>query len=332
MVNLKEIAKIAGVDVSTVSRALNDSDRVKPETKELIKRIAKQYNYVPDDIARGLVGKKTYSIGVIIPEFINTFYAEIIEGLESIFSTEGYSMLFGKSDFLPQNEIKYTNLFFRKRVDGIIACAISKECMDYIKKQKREMPVVLVDSFTYHQDFDSVSIDNAFGVQKVIEYLVQEGHRKIGFIGDKIVTPERLNAYKSALNQLGIPVKEEYIRMGSERYEHGGYLRMMELLKLEDRPTAVFAATDNLAIGSIHAAKKAGLKIPDDISIVGFDDIMSSSYIEVPLTTVLQPKFEIGKLSAQLLIERINKSDSKFIQQIVLKPELVVRETVAKIR
>lgn len=332
MINLKEIAKIAGVDVSTVSRALNDSDRVKPETKELIRNIAKQYNYVPDDIARGLVGKKTYSIGVIIPEFINTFYAEIIEGLESVLSLEGYSLLFGKSDFSSKNEIKYINLFLRKRVDGIIACATSKECLDNIKKLKRDMPVVLVEPSVPCSDFESISIDNSFGVQKVIEHFVQLGHRKIGFIGDKFVTSERLDSYKIFLRQIGMPVREEYIRIGDERYERGGYLRMQELMELADRPTAVFAVTDNLAIGAIHAVKKSGLEVPDDISIAGFDDIMFSSYIETPLTTVLQPKFEMGKLSAQLLIGRINNSGSKFIQQIVLKPELIVRNTVARIK
>ena len=305
---------------------------MKFETKELIKSIAHQYNYVPDDIARGLVGKKTFTIGVIIPEFINTFYAEIIEGLESVFAGEGYSMLFGKSDFTYENEIKYITLFLRKRVDGIIACSTTKECLEQIKSIKKDIPVVLADTFALSPDFDSISVDNEFGVQNVIEYLVEMGHENIGFIGDKVVTPQRLETYKSTLSHMRIPVKEEYISIGNERYEMGGYLRMKELLENEEKPTAIFAETDNLAIGAIRAVKEAGLIVPDDISIVGFDDIMSSSYIDIPLTTVLQPKFEIGRLSAQLLIDRINKKGNKFVQQIILKPELVVRNTVVKIK
>lgn len=332
MSSLKEIAQIAGVDASTVSRALNDSPRVKRETKEMIKKLAKQYNYVPDELARGLVNKKTYTVGIVIPEFMNTFYAEIVEGLESVFSVEGYSMLFGKSDFNLENEIKCLDIFFRKRVDGIICCAVSKGALEHIKKCKRDMPVVMVDPFISCPEFDTVSIDNSYGVQCVIEYLLKLGHKRIGFIGDSIVITERLEAYKKTLEQFRVPVREEYIAVGQERYEHGGYLRMQELLRLEERPTAVFSVTDNMAIGAIHAVREANLNIPGDISIVGFDDIMVSSYLNTPLSTVLQPKYEIGKMSADLLMARMNNTGSKFTQQIVLKPEFVERNTAMRIK
>ena len=331
MITLKELAKMAGVDVSTVSRALNDSPRVKPITKELIKKLANQYKYMPDDLARSLVGKQTFTIGVVIPEFLNTFYAEIIEGMESVLSKEGFSMFFGKSGFKTENEIKYINLFLRKRVDGILACTISVESLNYIKTHKRNIPVVLVDNYTLSPEFDSVSIDNIYGVQCIIEHMVNLGHKSIAFIGDNVVTSERLTAYKTTLTRFNIPIEEKYIRIGCERYEYGGYLRMQELLKTDARPTAVFAVTDNMAIGAIRAISEIGLKVPEDISVAGFDDIMVSSFMEIPLTTILQPKFEIGRIAAELLVNRINSGNSKFPQQITIKPELMIRSTTRRI-
>jgi LacI family transcriptional regulator len=330
MISMKELAKLACVDVSTVSRALSDSPKVKPETKEAIKKLAEQHRYVPDDLARGLVGKQTFTIGVIIPEFINTFYAEMIEGMEKVLSEKGYTILFGKSGFSLRSEIEYFNTFLRKRVDGVIACSISGEFLKHTRKMNRSLPLVLADTYATDTEFDIVTIDNAYGVQCVIDHLVQLGHKNIGFIGDKIITGERLNAYRKALSYVGISTGEKYIKIGSECYEQGGYLRMHELLAMAVRPTAVFAATDNMAIGAMHAAFEVGLQIPEDVSVVGFDDIMVSSYMEVPLTTVIQPKFEIGRISATLLLNRIADKSSKFKQQIILKPEMVIRQTTAK--
>jgi DNA-binding LacI/PurR family transcriptional regulator len=327
MTSLKKLAELAGVDVSTVSRALNDSPRVKLETKELIKSLALEHNYVPDDIARGLVGKRTFNIGVIIPEFRNTFYSEIIEGIESVLSNKGYSLLFGKSDFKFENEIKYMDIFFGKRVDGIIACSVSKQAIDHFKKNKRNIPLVLTDSYYKESEYDTVTIDNFYGIQRIIEHLVSSGHKKIGFIGDLLVTGERLEAYKKVLNQYSLDVNEAYISIGIERHEMGGYLRMKELLKLEDLPTAIVAETDNLAIGAIKAIREAGLTIPKNISIVGFDDITVSSYIDVPLTTVVQPKVEMGSKSAELLLNKLNNINYKEISCIIIKPELIIRNT-----
>lgn len=332
MTSLKELAKLAGVDISTVSRALSDSPRVKLETKELIKRLAQDYNYVPDDLARGLVGKQTFTIGVIIPEFMNTFYAELIEGLESVTSSKGYTLLFGKSGFVFKQEMEYFNTFLRKRVDGIIVCSISEEFLRHVKSKNYSVPLVLADPYTTKPEFDIVTIDNSYGVQCVIDHLVRLGHKEIGFIGDKIVTSERLNAFRKALSHFDIAVNESYIKIGSERYENGGYLRMQEMLSLPNRPTAVFAVTDNMAIGAMRAAFEANLRIPEDISFVGFDDIMVSSFMEVPLTTVIQPKFEIGRISANLLLSRIEERTAKFMQQVVLKPEMVIRRTTAAAR
>lgn len=331
MINIKKLAKLAGVDVSTVSRALNDSSRVKPQTKAYIKELAEKHNYRPNDMARSLVGKRNFTIGVLIPELINTFYGEVIEGLESVFNARGYMMFFGNSRFDPEEEIKFVNMFIRRNVDGIVLCSTYASTFEYLKKLKRGIPVVLTDIFESYSDMDTVGIDHEAGIRAVIAHLRSLGHTRFAYIGDRIITPHRLNAFRTGLAEQGITLDRRHIFQGAERNEDGGCRRMKELLGLpdRDRPTAVFAGTDNLAVGAMYAAREAGLRLPADLSIVGFDDIMASAYAAVPLTTVRQPKREMGGAAAGLLLERI-EDGSRAFQRIVLQPRLIVRETTAE--
>lgn len=331
MSSLREIARLAGVDISTVSRALNDSPRVKKSTKDLIKRLAAEHNYVPDQIARGLVSRRTYTVGIVIPEFRNTFYAEIIEGLEGRLSEEGFSLLFGKSDFNQDKEISYFDILISKRVDGIIGCSISEHTLEVFTKRNKGIPLVLIDTYFKQNDYDTVTIDNTYGVEKVVEHLAALGHKRIGFIGDKVVTAERLEAFKRAAGKFGIEESDRYIAIGSERYEAGGYLRMKELLGSNNIPSAVFAETDNLAIGAIRALRENKIKIPDEMSVIGFDDIAVSSFVDVPLTTVVQPKYEMGITAARFLLDRISRKYQGSPRQLQIKPELVIRNTTTDI-
>lgn len=331
MSSLKEIARLARVDISTVSRALNDSPRVKKSTKDLIKRLAAEHNYVPDEIARGLVSRKTNTIGIIIPEFRNTFYAEIIEGLEGVLSDAGFALLFGKSDFNIDKEIGYIDILISKRVDGIIACTLTENALNTIRNKSKSIPIVLIDTYLKQNDYDSITIDNVYGVDKVVEHLSTLGHKRVGFIGDRIVTGERLDAFKKAGNKFALEDVERYIAIGSERYEIGGYLRMKELLEEKNPPSAVFAETDNLAIGAIHALKEKKIRVPDEMSIVGFDDITVSAFIDVPLTTVVQPKLEMGINAAKLLVDRINGIYRGNPREMQFKPELLIRNTTSRV-
>lgn len=327
MINLKEIARIANVDLSTVSRALNDSPRVKKSTKERIKAIALQLDYVPNEIARGLSNKKTNTVGVLLPEFINTFYAELIEGLESVFSHHGYSILFGKTNFDCTTEISLFNTFRGKRTDGIIICSCSPETVEFLRENGNDIPMVLVDTFSDDDDFYSVNIDTDYGIHSIVEYCLALGHRDFGFIGDRVVTKRRLITYKQALMNHGIVLDSNHIHVGVERYERGGYLRMKELLSGQHIPTVVFAETDNLAIGAMSAAMELSVRIPDDISIIGFDDITASSFMGIPLTTIVQPKKEMGNRAAGLLIDLIERRAIEGPMKTVLKPELVIRSS-----
>ena len=331
MVTLKDIAERLGVDISTVSRAINNSERVKPQTKALIKALAEELDYKPDDLAQGLAGKRTNTIGIIVPEIINAYYAEIIAEIEERVIHEGYSIILGQSNFDSRRESYYINLFSRKRINGmvIVTSTIPAESLKNIIPDN--IPVVLVETTQDNPYYSTINIDNENGVKEAIEYLVKLGHRKIGFIGDTITTAVRLAGYKAALAQNNIEYSDSLVCIDNARFEKGGYDKMLNLLNRKEKPTAVFCVNDTMAIGAVKAAKVKGLKIPDDISVIGFDDINIIPYLEVPLTTVRQPKGEVGNISVSVLMKMI-KNKNSFMQNIVLKPELIVRESTAKIK
>lgn len=327
MITLKDIAKKAGVNVSTVSRALNDDPRVKKETKSLIVAIAKQLNYQPDDLARGLVRKETKTIGVIVPEFINVFYAEVIGAIEEKLAEKGFSIILGKSDFDSQKEKDYIQLFLRKRVDGIIVSSHMQTYELFKRMKNQKTPIVLIDTYGDEPEFNSINIDNIYGVKQVIGHLVTLGHRDIAFIGDNITTAHRLEGYKLALKEFNLNFNDQLVCIDDIRLEKGGFDKMQKLLRGQEKVTAVFCVNDNMAIGAIKAAKNEGLRVPEDISIVGFDDLPIASYLDIPLTTVKQPKGEIGNMAASILLKNIDNKKHSFIQNIILKPELIIRQT-----
>lgn len=332
MVTIRDIAKKAGVHVSTVSRALNDSSRVKYETKQYIKKVAKEMNYMPHELARGLAGKSTNTIGVIVPELINAFYAEIMNGIESSLEKKGYSIIFGKSDFKLEKEQKYIELFNRKKVDGIIVSSMTLDTLEKIETlDVNKVPFVLIDSCHTREDIDSINIDNEYGVYNAVDYLIKTGHKKIAFVGDQVTNEDRLKGYKKALKDHDIQIDENLVKIGTERFEMGGYNSVRQMLESGNKPDSIFAVNDHMAIGTIKAITDKGLKIPQDISVIGFDDITISNYLELPLTTVVQPKLEIGELASKLILERIENKDKPAVQHIVLKPKLVIRSTTKNI-
>lgn len=328
MVTLRDIAIKAGTDISTVSRALNESPRVKDATRNFIKSIAQEMGYMPDEIARGLAGKKTNTIGIIVPEIINTFYAEIIDSIEEKLVQEGYSIILGKSNFDKDKEDSYIELFIRKRVDGIIISSHACPC-NLLDQVRKKMPIVLVDTYEYDMDFDRINVDNMYGAKLAVEHLLQLGHKRIGFISDNITTAGRLEGYREALSAYGLPVEDSLMQYGETRFEDGGYRRMQTLLRLKEPPTAVFCVNDSIAIGAMRAVSDEGLKVPLDISVIGFDDIRVSAFLNTPLTTVRQPKGEIGNMAASMILQKLKGNKSSFVQHITLKPELVVRKTTA---
>ena len=327
-VNLKAIAQKAGVDVSTVSRALNGSPRVKPDTRERIKELAEEMGYFPNALARGLVTSKSKTIGVVTPSIKNPYYASVLASAETVLTNAGYSLLLGVSHYSQKDELEIINLFLSRSVDGLILFSGEYSGIASLWKNATNSPMVLVDRRSDDHQVDIVTCDVTLGVKLVVDHLADLGHKRIAYITNTVTSEERTHAFHRFTAEKGLNC-EGLFACTEERYEPGGYEGACELLKRKDRPTAIFCANDYMAIGAMKALKESGLSVPEDVSVVGFDDSTLLNYLFNSLTTVRQPKQQLGERAASILLGRLAGTDSVFYQQVVLTPELVIRNSTA---
>lgn len=338
-ITIKEIAKLANVTTTTVSRVINNKPEVKPETRELIMGLIKKYNYQPNVFAKGISSQKSNCIALVIPykeSFIlmNSFYAELIRGISSEFNKRGYFLLFFYAyQKGSQNEEEYlVNIFKQKRVDGFIILSPGKSCLKIVDSLKEINAPFILTSKMIQQPSDIVYVDiNDYqGAKLATEHLISLGHRKIALIknGTGILTSseERFRGYYETLVNNNIIYDDSLVKIGATSLE-SGYMAMNELLNNENRPTAVFAAADVMAIGAIRAITERKMRIPEDISIVGFDDIPEAAFLNPPLTTIRQPAFDRGKKVANLIINMLDKKTT--VKSIVFGVELVIRNSTA---
>lgn len=328
---MKDVAREAGVSVNTVSRALNGKPDVNEDTKKRILEIADRLNYVPNFLAKGLVTKNTRTIGVIVSDNTDPFFATIVKGIEDFTRSKGYNIILCNTDEKYEREEEAVRLLREKQVDGLLItlAPAQKERADILELKRAGTPFVLLNRHMDDVMTDYVINDNVYGAYIAVSHLIRLNHKRIGYIsGPSQISSvkERMQGYKKALFENSIEFDNSLVRTSNLKMADG-CRRMRELLELKDRPTAVFAYSDFLAIGILKAIKEAKLEIPEDIALVGYDDIEFSEFLEVPLTTVHQPKYRIGKEGAKILIDRIENKDSEGLYQIVLKPELVVRES-----
>ena len=343
---IRDIAQQAGVTPGTVSRALNDSPLVNPKTKALILEIANHLNYSPNLVARRLSTGRTSAIGVVVPFFTRPSVSERLEGVVSVLSNSAYDLVIHDIENPNQRSIGFGDILKNRRIDGalIISMPILEEDIPPLKQSS--IPIVFIDR--KHPDlenFDSITIDDVEGGYKATKHLIELGHKKIGFIGDIteiMIHPsddgrspqeifkftssrDRYKGYQKALHEAGIPIKDEYYAQDQHGYHEAKKLAN-RLLDLDDPPTAIFAASDSQAFGIIQAAHERGIKIPSDLSIIGFDDIQAAEYME--LTTIRQLLFESGRTGVEMLLRAIN-GESNEKTNIVLPTELVNRNTTA---
>lgn len=327
---MKYIAELIGVDTSTVSRALSGSKRVKPQTKEAIIKLAEELDYHPNELARGLVTRRTNTIGIIVPEVSNSFYSSILMSIEKVLTSGNYSMILGLSHYESQKEKDYFDLFLSKNVDGLIS--FSTIFLGNKHLIEDNFPMVLVDFKDSTQNVDLIASDNIYGIKLGIDHLVSLGHRNIAFITDEVTTSERLRAFKMITTQYGLNCSD-YIVLSKIKYEEGGFQGVEKLLRAGVIPTAIFCANDYMALGALQAIELNGLSVPDDVSIVGFDDSTILNYLIRSVTTVRQPKHQLGEQAAKLLIQRIKEKElgktSLEKKKIILKPELVIRKSTS---
>ena len=323
-INLKRIAQKAGVDVSTVSRALNNDPRVKSDTVTYIKEMADEMGYFPNALARSLVTKKTNTIGVVTPSLRNPFYSSILAGAEERLAKAGYSLLLGVSHYLTKDEKQVIDLFLSWKVDGMIVLSGTDSEFASVWRRHSDAPIVLVDQYNDVAMLDSIMCDIGYGVKLVVEYLAGLGHRQIGYVTDTITDIKRLDYFKKEAEQLEIDYTGFSITT-EKQYEEGGYEATLGLLKRRNMPTALFYANDYMAIGGMKALHDNKLSVPNDISVVGYDDSVLLDYLINSLTTVRQPTKLLGTRSADILLERLSDGGGGPYQKVLLLPELVLR-------
>lgn len=330
MATLKDIAKAAGVSVSTVSKALNDSYEIKDETKIKIIRVAKELNYNINSEKLCANKNKSHLIGVICPEVNSNYYAQLVSSLGASIAKRGYNSILAITGFEAEKEENYLNLFRNQEVDGIILITENKniQAITHRIKYLWNIPLVLIAADTEVSDFDCIKIDDYFGVVTGMNHLIGLGHKNIAYIGD-ILSGGRFKAYKEAMRSNGVEVCDKSYRILDIRYEECGYQGMKDILESGEIPTAVFAAYDDVAIGAIRAITEYGMSIPEDISIVGVDNITVSPYLAKGLTTASSPIKEMAEVSISILTKKIKDDEYTVVQHVLFKPELIIRETTA---
>ncbi len=330
MANLKDIALALGVNISTVSRALNDSDEISEATKKTIREKARELHYTPNLAARILTGKSTKSVGLIVPEVKSDYYAQITNYVEAEMKRLGYTVIIGITDFNYEIEVDCLNTISSRKVDGILLTSGTvkniRKTLDRISCDSR-IPIVLMDPLMYTEGFDTTKIDNYTGISEAVSYLVRSGRKRIAYVGDVISSIGRLPSFRRAATEAGSPPVEELIHVGEERFEQGGYLRMQEILTLKQLPDAVFASYDDMAIGVLKALYDAGISVPRDIAVIGYDNIRYAEYLWQPLTTIHSPLEEFCKKSVEFLMNRIDDSSIREPRRMSFPTRLIIRST-----
>lgn len=333
-ITIKKIAELAGVSVTTVSQILNNKgNRFSEKTRRKVLDIVEEYDYKPDFFAANLINRHSKTIGMIVPDVTDFFFSKVIEGVESYLNPLGYMIILCNSRHDREQERLLLNELSHRSVDGILIATPHKLSPEQALDSEfyRNHPVVLIDRGFNDRDWGQLLVEEYAGAQEVVRMLVKQGHRHIGMLKENegyYQLSERENAYKQVIFENQLPFKKSYVATGNLTIE-GGYHAAREVLKNKEI-TAIFCGNDEMAIGAYQAIYEADLKIPEDISVVGFDGLEISEYMVPPLTTVFQPSFEIGFSAAKFLVDAIN-FPSQRIPNKIFRTKLIIRESVKKL-
>lgn len=336
MLTIKDIAQKAGVSVATVSKVLNNYPDVSEKTKDKVRQVVKACNFRPNAVARSLTTNKSYSIGVFFTDHFNTglqhpFFREVIFGMEKTLGQNGYDLLYFADRKWGEN-FSYREKCKNRHVDGVILIGVARDDANLGELLDSDLPVVFVDIDILGKNSSYVISDNTNGAAMAVRYLHSLGHTEIGMImglTSTKTTQDRLIGFQMALQELKLSYNSKWLVNG-DYTEEGGYLGMNQLLQNKQLPTAVFCQGDNMAIGAMKAIEEAGYKVPDDFSVIGFDDIEVSRYVKPGLTTIRQDKLEMGRSAAELLLKMINEPYGTYLP-LILPVEVVERESCRRI-
>jgi DNA-binding LacI/PurR family transcriptional regulator len=328
--SIKDIARLARVSHPTVSRALQNSPLVNAETAAKIRKIADEAGYRASAVARGLVTRRTRTIGLVVTTVADPFASEVVCGIEQTANDHGYSVFLADSNADPVREKKVVQAFAERRLDGIIVTSSRVGALYLPLLAEMMVPIVLVNDQHPGAFVHSVMIENLEGMRAAAEHLAGLGHRRIAYLGDRLgyqSDVERFAGYRAALDTAGLPAAPELVVHGDGKPE-AAMTAMEQLLALDHPPTAVCCYNDMSALGAMRQCRARGLRVPEDISIAGFDDLFFASYTQPPLTTVRQPMRRMGQLAMENLFKLMSGEES--VAQIKVKAELIVRESTAK--
>ncbi|QAS52211.1 LacI family DNA-binding transcriptional regulator [Halobacillus litoralis] len=334
MVTIKDVAKAANVSISTVSRVLNNSGYSSMSTKEKVNKAVEELKFQKNMVATAMIKKQTSTLGLIIPDIKNIFYGELTRAIEDQAHQYGFNVILCNTDNDLEKEAEYLNFLLRKGIDGIIFSTpeINDKNIREVMKNRPDVPLILLGSQVKNVRLDEVLVDNFEGGYQATAHLLDHGHQRIGYIGgqkDSYATVERYKGYAKALEDYGIEPMDEYLKLDEFKI-HSGYHRGKELLKMSEPPTAVFAGNDAIAVGVYKAARELGISIPEELSVIGFDDSQFAEIVDPELTTIRTPISEMGEKTVELAIQ-IVREGKNFKETVTFQPSLIERGSTAKV-
>lgn len=329
MPTIREVAERAGVSTMTVSRVLNNSGYVHPETRARVKAAIAEMGYVPNALARSLRFKQTRTLGLVLSDITNPFFTTIARGVEDVTSQAGFNVIFCNTDESEDKQAAYLTVLAQKRVDGVllVPARSSETPVSYLRS--RNVPVVVLDRRVPHSHVDGVRCDSEGGAYELVRLLIGLGHSRIALLNgpaEVSTAADRAAGYRRALTEAGLTADKTL--MFYERFtQQAGYSMAEQALSLVPRPTALFAANNFIAIGAYRALREAGLRVPEDMALVAFDDLPAALVLEPFLTVAMQPAYEMGRRAADLLLARLSGQGPDEPKEIVLPVEIVVRRS-----
>jgi DNA-binding LacI/PurR family transcriptional regulator len=333
MLSQADVAREAGVSVMTVSRVINGAVNVRPETRERVLKAIRELSYHPNAAARALTRNRASVLEVLIPHedyfYSSEYFSELIFGVEKVVHDSDYNLIFNTYD--PGTGAEYAALYRQRKVDGLLIVAPAADDPSIAGLYEEGVPFVLVNGRTEALAASFVDVDNVGGAGLAVEYLYDLGHRRIGIItGNMLVVNarHRLKGYLDFLSSRGVPTRDEWIYRGNWS-EQSGYAGLTYFMELKNAPSAIFCSNDLMAIGALRAAADLGLAIPEAVSIVGYDDIRLSSFVNPRLTTIHQPTDLVGKTAAEMMLELLGEEQGGPVgpRGVLLQPELVIRKS-----
>ncbi len=327
VITIRDVARKAGVSIATVSRALHSPEGVREAARVRVEEAAKELNYLPNTVARSLRMSKTQVVGVIVTDIENPFFTSVVRSIENVLLESDYFLILFNSDEDEEREKILLKILRGENVAGIILVPSIKDSTVYRELMGLGIPLVAIDRLPPSDlDIDRVSITNEAGAYDAVKYLIEIGHSRIGLVSGPLqhsTATDRKSGYERALNEYSIAIRPELITYGDFKQE-GGYQAMMKLLELEAPPTAVLTGNNLMTLGALQAIHEKHLIVPDQISLIGYDDMPWGMSLQPPLSAIAQPTNELGTTAARLLLERLQKPQKKF-DHIELNTKLVLR-------